>query len=165
MDGLKLKEPRRQEELFMDMKWKNVGVAALQETMWSQNATVHNSEGAIIIDFKTTDAGYRGLGFYLSPQWAKRLVSTKVINDRVVVARLKAFNADKTDLAIVNAYAPTMMRAKESPEITEAFYHQLRQVYNQERRGAMSTFILLLYKTLKNRNELRNFAIAMLLCN
>ena len=70
------------------------------------------------------------------------MVSTKVINDRVVVARLKAFNADETDLAIVNAYAPTIMRAKENPEITEAFYHQLRQVYNQERRGLTSTFVL-----------------------
>ena len=86
--------------------------------------------------------GRRGLGFYLSPQWAKRLASTKAINDRVAVARLKALNADKADLAIANAYAPTTMRAKESPEITEALYRQLRQAYSQERRGATTALTL-----------------------
>ena len=137
-----LKEPSRQEELLMDMKWKIVDIAALQETMWNQDATVKSSDGAMIITFKTIAEGYRGLVFYLSPTWAERLTSTKVINARMAVARLKAFDANKTDLAVINVYAPKMMRAKENPEITEAYYQQLRQIYNQERRGTTSTFTL-----------------------
>ena len=106
------------------MKWKQVGFAALQETMWSKDTTAQGRDGEAIINFRSTDVGYRGLGFYLSSKWAQRLMSTRVINGRMVVARFKAFNDEKADLVIVNVYAPTMMRAKENPEVTEAFYHQ-----------------------------------------
>ena len=43
---------------------------------------------------------------------------------------------------MINTYAPTMMRAKENPEMTEAYHQQLGQTYNQERRGMMSTLML-----------------------
>ena len=65
----RLKEPNRQEELFMDMKWKKVDVAALQETMWNHDATVKSKDGAATINFEVNAEEYRGLGFYLSPKW------------------------------------------------------------------------------------------------
>ena len=123
----RLKEPSRQEELFMDMKWKKVDIAALQETMWNHDATVTSSDGAAIINFKMNAGGYRGLAFYLSPKWAARLTSTRIINARMALARFKAFNTDKADLVMINACAPTMMRTKENREITEAHYQRLRQ--------------------------------------
>ena len=43
---------------------------------------------------------------------------------------------------MINTYAPTMMRAKENPKMTEAYHQQLAQTYSQERRGMTSTFIL-----------------------
>ena len=131
----RLKEPSRQEELFMDMKWKKVDVAALQETMWSHDATATSGDGAVIINFKMSVDGYRGLAFYLSPKWAERLTSIRVVNARVVVARFKAFNPDKADLVMINACGPTMMRAIENPEFTEACYQQLSDAYNQEKRA------------------------------
>ena len=123
----RLKEPSRQEELFMDMKWKKVDVAALQETLWSHDATATSSDVAVTISSKTSTEGCRGLAFYLSPKRAARLASTRVIDARAAVARLKALNADKADLVMINACAPTMMRTKENREITEAHYQRLRQ--------------------------------------
>ena len=35
-----------------------------------------------------------------------------------------------------------MTRAKENPEMTVAFYHQLSQIYNEEKRGATSIFTI-----------------------
>ena len=116
----RLTEPTRHEELFTDMKWKNVDIAALQETIWSHDAIIKDRSGAMIINFKINAEGYRGLAFYLSPKWAERLTSTKIINTRMAAARLKAFNVDKADLVAINAHAPTMTRAKENPELTEA---------------------------------------------
>ena len=84
------------------MKWKQVGIAALQEAMWSKDTTVQGRDGEVVINFGSTDVGYRGLGFYLSSKWAQRLMSTRVINGRMVVARFNAFNDEKANLVIVN---------------------------------------------------------------
>ena len=46
----------------MDMKWKKVDVVALQETMWSLDATVKSKDGAATISFKTSAEEHRGLG-------------------------------------------------------------------------------------------------------
>ena len=138
----RLKEPTRQEELFADMRGKRVDIAALQETMWNQDATITSKEGAMIINFKINAEGYRGLAYYLSPQWASRLKSTRVVNNRIVVARFKAFNSEKADLAVINTYGPTMMRTRENPEFTEEYYQHLSNTYNQEKKGMVSTFIL-----------------------
>ena len=45
-------------------------------------------------------------------------------------------------MAIINAYAPTMMKAKSQPELTEAFYQDLEKAYKREKRGAMFTLML-----------------------
>ena len=72
----------------MDMKWEKVDIAALQETMWNQDATVKSSDGAMIINFKMNAEGYRGLAFYLSPTWAERLTSTKIIGSKALANTL-----------------------------------------------------------------------------
>ena len=119
-----------------------MGFAALQETMWSQDITVRGRNGEAIINFLSPEAGYIGLGLYLSSKWTQRLVTTRIINGRMVVIRFKAFTEGKTDLVVVNVYAPTTMRAKEQPEITESLYHELSQLYKEEEKGATSVFLL-----------------------
>ena len=61
---------------------------------------------------------------------------------RIVVARFKAFNSEKADLAVINTYGPTMMRTRENPEFTEEYYQHLSNTYNQEKKGMVSTIIL-----------------------
>ena len=41
----KLREQYRQEQLFTDMRDKQLGFAALQEAMWSKDTTVHGKNG------------------------------------------------------------------------------------------------------------------------
>ena len=43
---------------------------------------------------------------------------------------------------MINTYGPTMMRTKDNPEITEAYYQNLSNTYNQEKKGMVSTIIL-----------------------
>ena len=141
----KLREPLRQEELFEDMKSQKVSFAALQETMWDENVAVNGRNGEVIINFSSQDDGYRGLGFYISSEWKERLVTTKIVNGRMAVMRFRAFsetgNEGKADLVIINVYAPTLMRAKGHPEITESFYHELEQLYQAEKKGTTSVFL------------------------
>ena len=110
--------------------------------MWSQDATAQGRGGEAIINFQSPKEGYRGLGFYLSSQRTRRVASTRIINGRVVVVRLKALSEGKADLVVVNVHGPTMMRAKENPEATEALYRQLSQTGKEEKRGAASAFTL-----------------------
>jgi exonuclease III len=141
----KLRELYRQEELFEDMKSQRVSFAALQETMWDQNVAVNGTNGEMIINFSSQEDGYRGLGFYISSEWKERLVTSKIVNGRMAVLRFRAFSETgkegKADLVIINVYAPTMMRAKAHPEITESFYHELEQLYQAEKKGTTSVFI------------------------
>lgn len=136
----RLHEPLRQEHLINDMEGKDICFAALQETGWKKDATINGTNGGQIINFESEDDAYRGLGFYVSPEWKERLVTTKLVNSRMAVARFKAF--DKEDLVIINVYGHTMMKAKLHPELTEAFYNDLKTLYREEKRGTMSVFIL-----------------------
>ena len=110
--------------------------------MWSQDATAQGRGGEAIINFQSPKEGYRGLGFYLSSQRTRRVASTRIINGRVVVVRLKALSEGNADLVVVNVHGPTMMRAKENPEATEALYRQLSQTGKEEKRGVASAFTL-----------------------
>ena len=49
----RLREKYRQEELLADMKERDVGFAALQETLWSQDATAKGEDGEEIVTLNT----------------------------------------------------------------------------------------------------------------
>jgi exonuclease III len=126
------------------MNGKSVSLAALQETGWKVETDIMvQTKGytGSIINFESEDGEYRGLGFYMSPQWRERLDSTKLVSSRVAVARFKAFGRGKL-LTIINVYGPTMMRTKDHPELTEAFYNDLRGLYETEKRKAEFVIIM-----------------------
>ena len=138
-----IKEKVRREELAQDMMERKISIAGIQETRWKENATCPE-DGGIIYNLNHDGADYLGLGFYVSNEWVPRLVSMKIVTSRIAVARFSAYdeNSRRGDLVIINIYGPTMMRRKDNPGITEAFYNELRRIYDLERQGALSIFIV-----------------------
>ncbi len=94
-----------------DMREHRMEVAALQEAMWNVDAVVKGDRGEEVIDFRTQAPGYRGLGFYMSRASRDRLVSTRVINERVAAMRFRVLHEEKgaADVAMINAYAPPIL--------------------------------------------------------
>ena len=140
----RLSEPLRREQLIADMEGRSISFAALQETGWKTEIDITvQTKGHTggIINFGSEDDEYRGLGFYMSPKWRERLDTTKLVSSRVAVARFKAFGRDKL-LTIINVYGPTMMRTKDHPELTEAFYNDLKRLYETEKRKAEFVIIM-----------------------
>ena len=129
---------------MQDMRDYKVDVAALQETMWSEDAVMKGDKGEEIINFQSSAQGYRGLGFYMTAEWRNRLVATKIDSERIAVIKFRVHheNEGEADMVIINAYVPTLMKAKSQPELTEAFYQDLEKTYKKEKRGAMFTLIL-----------------------
>jgi len=140
----RLRERYRQEEIINDMKDHKVEVAALQETMWNEEVMVRGDKGDEIVNFQSPAPEYRGLGFYMTKEWRDRLVATKIVNERIAVIRFRIPQGKKeeAEVVMINAYAPTMMKAKSKPEITEAFYQDLEKIYRKEKKGAEYIFIL-----------------------
>ena len=136
----KLHEPVRQEELFRDMSGKGICFAALQETGWKTEAEVNGQKGEQIINFESKIEGYRGLGFYISPAWKERIVTSKLVNNRIAVIRFKAW--EKEELVIINVYGPTMVRTIDDPETTEAFFNELKKTYTAEKRSTQAVYIV-----------------------
>jgi exonuclease III len=136
----RLHEKLRQEQLIQDMSQRGICFAALQETGWKTEAEVNGPKGEHIINFDSKIEGYRGLGFYISPEWKDRIVTSKLVNNRIAVARFKAWETE--ELVIINVYGPTMMRTSDDPEMTEAFFNELKEVYLKEKRKTRAVFIL-----------------------
>jgi len=136
----RMHEPLRQEELIRDMRGKDICFAALQETGWKIDAEVNGPNGELIINFESTTEGYRGLGFYISPAWKERIVTSKLINNRIAVIRLKAWETE--ELVIINVYGPTMVRTIDDPETTEEFYNNLKETYMAEKRSTQAVYII-----------------------
>ena len=136
----RLQEPLRQEELIRDMQGKEISFAALQETGWKTEAEVNGPNGEKIINFESNIEGYRGLGFYISSAWKERIVTSKLINNRMAVIRFKAW--ENEELVIINVYGPTMVRTIDDPETTEEFYNNLKETYTAEKRGTRAVYIV-----------------------
>ena len=86
----RLQEPLRQEQLLRDVSGKGICFAALQETGWKTEAEVNGQKGEQIINFESKIEGYRGLGFYISPGWKEKIVTSKLVINRIAVIRFKA---------------------------------------------------------------------------
>ena len=84
------------------------------------------------------------MGFYVNQYWQERLVSIKSETPRIAVARFKANDPTrkKGDMSVINVYGPTQMRTINRPEEAEAFYEDLRRIYEKERRGTELIFVL-----------------------
>ena len=136
----RLQEPLRQEQLLRDMSGKGICFAALQETGWKTEAEVNGQKGEQIINFESKTEGYRGLGFYISPEWKEKIVTSKLVNNRIAVIRFKAW--EKEELVIMNVYGPTMVRTIDDPETTEAFFNELKTAYTAEKRKTKAVFIV-----------------------
>jgi exonuclease III len=112
--------------------------------MWNEEVMIRGEKGDEIVNFQSQAQEYRGLGFYMTQKWRERLIATKLINERIAVIRFRVPHGKKeeVEVAMINAYAPTMMKARSKPEVTEAFYQDLERTYRKERKGTEYTFIL-----------------------
>jgi len=88
-------------------------------------------EGSKIINFGEITNQYRGMAFYVSEEWCGRIITTKLISDRIAVIR---FDLGKEgQLAVVNVYGPTGVVTRENPEKGREFYDQVQEVYVREK--------------------------------
>jgi exonuclease III len=95
--------------------------------------------GGKIINLGGITKEYRGLGFYIRESWLERLISVRLINDRIAV--IKFDMGEKGKLTVINVYGPTLMVTRENPEKGRDFYAQLSATYNSEKEDAALVFI------------------------
>ena len=141
----KLSDEVRQKDLFEDMRERKIGIAGLQETLWNRNIMITSDHG-VIHTFESSNETYRGLGFYMSTEWRDRLISLKIVNERICLARFRAFSEPgvdlKADFTVINIYGPTSMRTRNQQHIEDAFFAEVRRVYEEEKRGTTAVFVL-----------------------
>jgi sorting nexin-29 len=127
----KLSSDTEKETLISDLDHYNVDICSLQETCMKKYCHERTPKGGLIIGIapdETLPAHQRyGLGFYVSKQWVPHLWSTKSISNRisVITFQLSTESKRRSQLTILNVYAPTTIRTTTNPAETEAFYDQL----------------------------------------
>lgn len=140
----RLTDQATREQLEEDMNEREIAIAGLQETGWKTTAAIKTLKGGTIHSVGSEDRDNRGLGFYVNQYWQERLVSIKSETPRIAVARFKANDPTrkKGDMSVINVYGPTQMRTINRPEEAEAFYEDIRRIYEKERRGTELIFVL-----------------------
>jgi len=101
-----------QELIFLDAKERRIHIMGLQETGLKEYREILGRNGKIINLAGNTDH-YRGLAFYASGEWSERVLSVKLVNDRIAVIRLDL--GDQGQLAIFNVNGVTGMVTKQNP--------------------------------------------------
>ena len=74
------------EQIFADAVERNLHFMALQET-GCKSYQKFIGRGGVIINLEGATREYRGLGFYISDSWLDKLISAKLINDRIAVIK------------------------------------------------------------------------------
>lgn len=128
----KLKQRRSQNKLVKDMKLRNVDIACLQETKWTEDAIVRRWEGEqkyrIINLAAATDNTRKqyGMGFYVAGDWVDRIVEAYRVTDRMAIIRFQIHEKRNRYLTIINVYGPTEEKARSGDtEDVTAFYAEL----------------------------------------
>jgi len=111
-----------QELIFLDAKERGIHIMGLQETGLKEHREILGKNGKIINLAGITDQ-YRGMAFYASGEWSERIISVKLVNDRIAVMRLDLGNQGQ--LAIINVYGPTGVVTRQNPEKGREFYDQV----------------------------------------
>ena len=136
----KLECPLKRELLLTELRAKNAMIACIQETRWDDNAefSLPNLGKIINIPSRTENAHRRyGIGFYISPEWERRVLGIEYINDRVAVMKLKILEKDDKPLIIVNVYGPTCMYTRQGDTAQiEEFYEDLTRTIERLRSEA-----------------------------
>jgi hypothetical protein len=100
----RLTKKEEQEHIFQDAKERRIHFMGLQETGLKEYREIVQGESKII-NFGEITNQYRGMAFYVSEEWSGRIITTKLISDRIAVIR---FDLGKEgQLAVVNVYGPT----------------------------------------------------------
>ena len=133
-----------------DMKNRKISICAIQETR-NKNTTEIDIEGNLFIFFGVQANGYGGLGFYVSRAWKHRLTGYQLRNERIAVIKFQIEENEneneesrgkKGNLVIINIYGHTQFKTKNTPEVVEAFFRDLKKIYNEEKKGAQQVFIM-----------------------
>jgi len=134
-----LKELTEMNHIFFDAIKKKIQFMCLQETGCKEYRDIRG-RGGKIINLSGNTMAYRGLAFYISEEWTERVLSVKLINDRIAVIR---FDLDsKGILTVINVYGPTGTRTARNPEIGREFYEQVQETYNAEKVKSALVFIM-----------------------
>ena len=128
-----------QELIFLDAKERGIHIMSLQETGLKEHREILGKNGKIINLAGITDQ-YRGMAFYASGEWSERIISVKLVNDRIAVIRLDLGNQGQ--LAIINVYGPTGVVTRQNPEKGREFYDQVQQIFVSEKRKSSLVFIM-----------------------
>ena len=137
---LRLDQEMQRELIFKDAVARNIHFMALQET-GCKVFQEYIGLGGRIINLEGATKKYRGLAFYISDSWADRLISYKLINDRIAVIKFD-LGENKGQLTVINVYGPTQTKTKDAPELSREFYSQLSVTYNNEKQDAALVFIM-----------------------
>ena len=128
------------EHIFADAVERNIHFMSLQETGSKTYKEIIGRGGKIINLVGGITKEYRGLGFYIRESWLERLISVRLINDRIAV--IKFDMGEKGKLTVINVYGPTLMVTRENPEKGRDFYSQLSATYNSEKEDSALFFIM-----------------------
>ena len=135
----RLTKKEEQEHIFKDAEERKIQFMGLQETGLKKYMEIVQNE-CKIINFGEITNEYRGMAFYVSEEWSGRIITTKLISDRIAVIR---FDLGKEgQLAVVNVYGPTGVVTRENPEKGREFYDQVQEVYVAEKFKSSMVFIL-----------------------
>ena len=135
----KLTIQKEREQLFLDAMERKLHFMCLQET----GCKIHQEfrgQGGKIINLAGKSDEYRGLAFYISNKWSKRIITVKLINDRIGVIRFDL--EEKGQLTVINVYGPTSVNTAREPELGRAFYSQVQAVYSAEKVKSALVFIM-----------------------
>ena len=136
----RLDEEMEREHIFRDAVEKRLNFMVLQETGLKVQREFIGTGGRLINLEGPAGTVYRGLGFYIADVWRERLISVKLINERIAVIRFDL--GDKGKLTVINVYGPTLMITREAPEKGREFYAQVSATYNSEKVGTALVFIM-----------------------
>lgn len=134
-----LKEAFDLHKLCEDINSKRIGICAIQETEFETHDEQFKEVwiNKCLLLFYTRGkkrqkdgSNSKGLGFYLSPEWASSLCShylSHASGRRILVAKFQLINEDT--MTIINVHAPT---GSSDEKDTEHFYMVLTHIYRQE---------------------------------
>ena len=109
-----------------------IDILGLSETHWRGNGCLSTTTSKCCFLFSGAAAGSRkaaGVGFLMTPQAQKSLMSWNPVSDRIITAR---FRSRVRNITIIQCYAPTNVK---HDSLKEAFYSELSATYKCVPKG------------------------------
>jgi len=127
----KLSAKQARNILISDLEKHQLDICSLQETRMGEHHSKTENGGIIIgiaPDNKLPKHQQYGQGFYISKQWAPYFWGTKSFSNRIsaITFLVNDPNRRRSQLTIINVYAPTSIRIAQNANEAQQFYDQLQ---------------------------------------